>query len=196
MNKTESPGAVAAHGAFEADRLGRQVASEVYRQQQAPQAPICATLSGSDRCEANGLSARGYSPVLELCRALVAAGYHPAFPLEAWPEIYCACASVRLVNARGSPWPMIGTVRHAFDPARKAGKGMSKAHPARQLPTHGRYLPPSRRPPGRPRHKDAFRRRTRQVTRAHSTSLKKKYASGRHPALKRTARFLRHGDSR
>jgi hypothetical protein len=79
MRRIKSPGAVAAQGALETDRLGRQIVSEINRQ-----APIRATLIGSDRCEANGLSARGYLPVLELCRGLVAAGYNPALPLEAW----------------------------------------------------------------------------------------------------------------
>ena len=50
----------------------------------ASQASIRATLIGSNRCEAEGLSARGYAPVLELCRELVAAGFNPACSLEAW----------------------------------------------------------------------------------------------------------------
>jgi hypothetical protein len=82
--ESRSPGAVAALGASKSDRLGRQVVAEINRQKQLSQAPICATLIGSNRCEAEGLSARGYAPVLELCRKLVAAGFNTACPLEAW----------------------------------------------------------------------------------------------------------------
>jgi hypothetical protein len=90
MRPRKSPGAVAALGASVADQLGRQVIQENKRQQQFAQPPIRATLVGSDRCEAEGISARGYSSVLDLCRELVAAGLHPASPLEAWRrEILC-----------------------------------------------------------------------------------------------------------
>jgi hypothetical protein len=47
-------------------------------------APIRATLVGSKRCEALGLTGHGYSPVLALCRALVAAGHDPRRPLQAY----------------------------------------------------------------------------------------------------------------
>jgi hypothetical protein len=84
MIETESPGAVAALGASKSDRLGRQVFSEANSQQQFAQGPICAELIGLDRCEAEGFIARGHAPALELCRELVAAGFSPASPLEAW----------------------------------------------------------------------------------------------------------------
>ena len=84
MKKIESPGAVAALGASEIDGLGQRVVLGVNRQQQLSQAPIRATLIGSNCCEAEGLSARGYAPVLELCSELVAAGFNPACSLEAW----------------------------------------------------------------------------------------------------------------
>ena len=84
MRTIKSPSALAAHGASETDELGQHVVSEINRQQQIPQAVIRAELIGSDRCEAEGIIARGYAPVLDLCRKLVAAGYNPASPLEAW----------------------------------------------------------------------------------------------------------------
>ena len=84
MTTIKSPGALAAHGASEIDGLGRHVVSQTNRQGQLPQVPIRATLVGSDRCDAEGISARGYAPVLDLCRELVAAGLHRASPLEAW----------------------------------------------------------------------------------------------------------------
>jgi hypothetical protein len=90
MTTTKSPGAVAAHGASEIDGLGRQVVSQTNRQGQLSQGPVRATLVGSDRCDAEGISARGYAPVLDLCRELVADGFNPASPLEAWRgEILC-----------------------------------------------------------------------------------------------------------
>ena len=48
------------------------------------QIPIHATLIGSNCCEALGITARGYAPVLELCRALVKAGPDPGRPLHAY----------------------------------------------------------------------------------------------------------------
>ena len=84
MTTIKSPGAVAASGASGMDQLGRQVIPENKRQEQFAQAPVRATLVGADRCEAEGISTRGYAPVLDLCRELVAAGLHPTSPLEAW----------------------------------------------------------------------------------------------------------------
>src|SRR5215467_3726621 len=48
------------------------------------QIPINATLAGSGCCEALGITARGRAPVLDLCRALVAAGHNPRRPLHAY----------------------------------------------------------------------------------------------------------------
>jgi hypothetical protein len=83
MSVEESPGAVAAHGALEADRLGRQVVSKNKLLQNPSQAPIPATLIGSDRCTAEGISVRAYAPVLALCRALIEAGHDPGRALHA-----------------------------------------------------------------------------------------------------------------
>jgi hypothetical protein len=47
-------------------------------------APIRATLIGSYRYEALGITGRGYAPVFALCRALVAAGHDPRRPLHAY----------------------------------------------------------------------------------------------------------------
>jgi hypothetical protein len=84
MTEAKSPGAVAALGASVVDRLGLQVSPETNRQKQLSQVAVRATLFGSDRCEAEGIRVRGYAPVLELCRELIAAGFNPASPLEAW----------------------------------------------------------------------------------------------------------------
>ena len=45
---------------------------------------IRATLVGSNRCDALGLTGRGYAPVFALSRALVAAGHDPRRPLHAY----------------------------------------------------------------------------------------------------------------
>jgi hypothetical protein len=81
---TKSPGAVAALGASETDELGRHVVSEANRQQQFAQAPICATLTASDRCEAESVIARGPAPVLAICRALIEAGHKPERMLHSY----------------------------------------------------------------------------------------------------------------
>jgi hypothetical protein len=52
--------------------------------EELPQTPIHAILTGSNCCEALGITARGRAPILDLCRALVAAGYDPGRPLHAY----------------------------------------------------------------------------------------------------------------
>jgi hypothetical protein len=84
MTAAKNPGAVAALGASVSDQLGWQVIPETTRHQRFTQVPLRAELIGSSRCDAEGLSARGYAPVLELCRELVAVGFSRACPLEAW----------------------------------------------------------------------------------------------------------------
>jgi hypothetical protein len=69
---------------------GRHVASETSLHQNFTQAPISALLIGSDRCTAEGITARGASPVLALCRKLLVAGIDPARPLHAYRgEVLC-----------------------------------------------------------------------------------------------------------
>ena len=83
MKTAESPSAAGtAHRAIEIDELNERVVSK--RLQDFDQAPIRATLIGSDHCEADGIVARGHAPVLGLCRALLAAGYDPRRPLHAY----------------------------------------------------------------------------------------------------------------
>lgn len=50
----------------------------------APIKLIRAELKGSEEASACGLVVRGGSPVIALCRQLVAAGHDPAIPLEAY----------------------------------------------------------------------------------------------------------------
>jgi hypothetical protein len=85
MKTAKGPGAAGtAHRAIEIDELNGHVVSESKRLQDLDQAPIRATLIGSDRCEVDGIVARGHAPVLGLCRALLAAAYDPLRPLHAY----------------------------------------------------------------------------------------------------------------
>jgi hypothetical protein len=97
MKPTESPERGHGAGASVDDQLGRQVIPENKRQQQFAQAPIRAELIGSGRCEAEGIRVYGYAPVLDLCRELLAAGFNPASPLEAWRR-ETLCLRVRSIG--------------------------------------------------------------------------------------------------
>ena len=89
----------------------------------------------------------GYAPVLDLCRELLAAGFNPASPLEAWRR-ETLCLRVRSIGeGRGSPSRMIGTAHHAFGAGRSARKGMSQACLSRKTETGGKWLPQRSRPP-------------------------------------------------
>jgi hypothetical protein len=70
--------------ALRLDETADHVGSTAISPRQMSQAPIRATLTGSRRCEAEGFSSCSSVPVLALCRVLVAAGFDPATPLEAW----------------------------------------------------------------------------------------------------------------
>lgn len=45
---------------------------------------VRAEIIGDDTAVALGISVRSSSPVLAICRELIAAGHHPATPLQAW----------------------------------------------------------------------------------------------------------------
>ena len=45
---------------------------------------IRAEIIGSDCCETEGITIKASAPVLEMCRALIAAGYDPDSPLNAY----------------------------------------------------------------------------------------------------------------
>lgn len=49
-----------------------------------------AELTGADQCVCEDVHVRAAAPVLEICRKLVAAGYDPSLPLEAYRgETFC-----------------------------------------------------------------------------------------------------------
>jgi hypothetical protein len=58
---------------------------------------IRAEIVGEHQCEAEGLSARGPSPVLALCRLLIRAGFDPARPLLALRG-HVHCLEVRSIG--------------------------------------------------------------------------------------------------
>jgi hypothetical protein len=58
---------------------------------------ICAELIGSDTASAAGISVTAYTPLLELCRRLIAAGHDLATPLHAYRGL-TLCLKVRSIG--------------------------------------------------------------------------------------------------
>ena len=79
--RSESPGSVMVP---KASGLNTETDPELGPSQHSAHNPIRATLVGPSHCEALGITARGHAPVLDLCRALVAAGHDPRRPLHAY----------------------------------------------------------------------------------------------------------------
>jgi hypothetical protein len=78
------PGSAATDpGARKIDQLGGKVGFLATLTRKHFQA-VPAELLGSTQCTAEGITANSSSPVLELCRLLLAAGHDPDQPLEAW----------------------------------------------------------------------------------------------------------------
>jgi hypothetical protein len=73
-------------GAAKVDQLGGKITFLNNQNSGGPQVgePICADLIGSDQCRAAGTTAHGPSPVLALCRELVAAKVDPDRPLHVY----------------------------------------------------------------------------------------------------------------
>jgi hypothetical protein len=83
IEEARSPAADEARGASEFDGLGRHVVSQASLSQNFRQA-IRAELIGSNACTALCSAARGYAPVLALCRRLIEEGHDPDRPLHAY----------------------------------------------------------------------------------------------------------------
>jgi hypothetical protein len=84
---------------------------------------IHASLIGSNRCDADGFTARGSAPVFKLCRVLLKAGYDPNRPLHAYRgEVLCLAVSTigegaRLtVKTAGSGCPVFAPLKGAAAP--------------------------------------------------------------------------------
>jgi hypothetical protein len=91
MTSRKSPGAGDALEASAIDQRDQQVDSKFNSRKPVSQAPIIALISGSDRCDAEGMTVRSRSPLLAMCRALVAAGYERSRPLHAYRGDVLAC---------------------------------------------------------------------------------------------------------
>jgi hypothetical protein len=65
------------------DQLGGKV-NFLATPEQAPLQPVRAELGDDSSASAHGIIARSSSPILDLCRSLVAAGLDPAIPLQAY----------------------------------------------------------------------------------------------------------------
>jgi len=96
MTAMKSPGAVAALGASKNDQLSSEVISEVSPHKKLNPA-IRAELNGSNRCSTLGITARGHSPVLGLCRKLIEARYDPATSVEVYRD-QTLCLRVRSIG--------------------------------------------------------------------------------------------------
>ena len=77
------PAPAAAECKARIDQLGGKVNSLATPRRQPAQA-IRAELRGDNECRAAGLITRGTTPILAMCRKLVAAGVNPATPLECY----------------------------------------------------------------------------------------------------------------
>ncbi len=98
-----------------------------------PVALIRAELVGDDTCRAWGIAVSGKAPVLAMCRRLIAAGFDPATPLEAWRgEILCLRVrwigeGARLAVKTGEDGvPRFVLCRAAAPPAAKAASTWAK----------------------------------------------------------------------
>jgi hypothetical protein len=81
-------------------------------------APIIATLSGSDTCSAIGVTAQSSSPVLELCRRLIAADHDPRTPLRVYRS-NMLCLHVRSIGE--ASWLRVGGHGIGFERDRECG---------------------------------------------------------------------------
>jgi hypothetical protein len=88
-----------------------------------PKPAIRGSLIGSNRCDAEGYTARGSAPVFKLCRVLLKAGYDPGRPLHAYRgEVHCLAVGTigegaRLtVKTAGNGYPIFAPAEGAAAP--------------------------------------------------------------------------------
>jgi hypothetical protein len=73
------------NGPLDLERLGGAFGVKANLSLHAPQVDcLRAELVGSGNCQAAGLTARGRSPALALCRKLLAAGHDPGLPVNVY----------------------------------------------------------------------------------------------------------------
>lgn len=98
-----------ANGLRKRDQLGGKVDFIAKPKKKLPQAIINGKLTGSNCCTALGIIATGPSPVISLCRMLIAAGHDPGLPLHAFRgdtlclTVYSICEAAKLdINGKSS----------------------------------------------------------------------------------------------
>jgi hypothetical protein len=89
----------------------------------AQNATIRAELAWSDTATALGLIVQGSSPVLTLCRKLIARGHDPATPLEAWRG-GTLCLRIRSISEAAALQVGSHGVGFKYAPAWEAGPPM------------------------------------------------------------------------
>jgi hypothetical protein len=104
-------------------------------------ASVRAELFGSDGCSAVGITVSATSPVLALCRRLIAAGYDPGLPLEAWRGSVL-CLRVRSIGEAAQL--RVATHGGGFEHLRGCAAGCTAASPVRE--TAARLCPTTGRP--------------------------------------------------
>jgi hypothetical protein len=87
--------------ALELDGIADHVGTIAKPSSQSPQAPVLRVELIGDGCTAAGLTARGSSPVLQLCRELIEAGHDPARPLHTYRDGVLALVIRNLGEAAG-----------------------------------------------------------------------------------------------
>jgi len=105
----------------------RQSTQRVTNQKQNPDQAVRAELIGSAVCGADGVTVRGFAPVLGLCRKLVEAGYDPERPLEVWRDRTLALrvrsigeAAQLIINSKGTDFVCRPAVRRGSLVAEKS----------------------------------------------------------------------------
>src|SRR4051812_11933379 len=98
MGPSHGTGLVSAAAEIEAQGVvGTGVCQRPFKPTSANTQTIVVQIIGHDTASGEGLTVRARSPVLALCRKLVAAGYDPATPLQAYrgPTL---CLGVRTIG--------------------------------------------------------------------------------------------------
>lgn len=102
-------------------------------------APILAELFGSNVCTAAGLTSRGATPILNLCRRLVAAGHDPNSPVECYRGDVLALTVITIGQGAALELNGHGTAFVAF-------RGRRAASPVRSQAPAGPRLSPEPTP--------------------------------------------------
>jgi len=95
---SEGPVSAATENEALGDKLAGLIVPSAKPRKRKTQDAITAQLVGSDQCSAEGITACSHTPVLDLCRRLIAAGVDADRPLIAYRNT-TACIIVRSIRA-------------------------------------------------------------------------------------------------